>query len=710
MATLRHGRDIARGAARSAVHDIASTRAPAVSSFLPRRLATRLATACALAAVTGCVDRAPVAPTPAAPTPSAVTVAPVSTRPIVITEIMGDPSRVADDRGEYVELFNPNTTAVDIGGWRLASGPVNPPTEGVTFPAGTSIPACGFVVVVRSTDPAQNGGITGGLAMGSIQLGNNANDWLTLKDGTGTLVDTVAFSTRANGVVVPPSTSPTSGASWAVADPMADNTIVAGNANWALTPAGTTYGAGDRGTPGTGNYGAACTPNPGGEVASVTVTPDPLVVVAGQTRQATATPRDAQGTPVQAAVEWRTSDAGVATVSAAGVVTGVATGTTTVIARAPNGVEGRATVQVTAPGEAATITISINTPARVPVGFTKPAFATVRDANGTILSPPPTLTWTSSDEGVARVDALGYVTGTGVGTATIRATAPNGVFGTASITVVAGDAPTTAVYRDHLEFGEPIPDTRSVFRGTVRIERRQFTAGYRELRGGPAWVSWHLNATHFGSAPRCDCFTGEPLLPPGMYRPVDFDYRNGGYDRGHMVQSESRTTTEQENAATFLLSNILPQAAENNQGPWNDFENWLNDRARLDGREIWTIAGGEYEAAPPTLKNEGRVQIPTWTWKVAVILPAGRGIADVTSADAIQVIAVRMPNRIEPGIPGSAVGIRNLPWERFVTSVDAIETATRYDLLTRLPDDIEVLVEARIHGQPALTARLDRTR
>jgi endonuclease G len=171
-----------------------------------------------------------------------------------------------------------------------------------------------------------------------------------------------------------------------------------------------------------------------------------------------------------------------------------------------------------------------------------------------------------------------------------------------------------------------------------------------------------------------------------------------------MVQSESRTTTDQENAATFLLTNILPQAGENNQGPWLGFENYLNDLARNQNREVYIVAGGEYGAVPPTLKNEGKVFVPNWTWKVAVILPAGQGLPFVTSPDLIDVIAIRMPNRVEPGVEGSAVGIRNLPWQNFAVSVDDIEARVKLDLLARLPNAIEDIVEARIFGAPSLVA------
>ncbi|HEV2147976.1 MAG TPA: DNA/RNA non-specific endonuclease [Longimicrobiaceae bacterium] len=348
------------------------------------------------------------------------------------------------------------------------------------------------------------------------------------------------------------------------------------------------------------------------------------------------------------------------------------------------------------PGEVASIFLSINAPAQVPAGYTKPAFPTARDAFGTIISPPPAYTWTSSDPSVARVDELGYITGVSVGTVTIRATAPNGVSGSAGFSVIAADAPTPAVYRNHLEFGIPTDGTP----GDDHLMRKpQFALSYSTVRGGPNWVSWNINATHFGPEDRCNCFTADQSLPDAFYKVVDFDYRNGGYDRGHMVQSFTRTTTEQENAATFLLTNILPQAANNNQGPWGAFENYTNDVVRRQGKEAYVVAGGEYSANPQTLKGEGKVQVPEFTWKVVVFVAGGKGLADVKSLADLEVVAVRMPNDT-----AAARTIRNTPWETFKTTVDDIEARVGYDLLDRLPDAIERIVES---GTRFPTARVD---
>ncbi len=631
---------------------------------------------------------------------------PASTQPLVITELMPDPSAVADAGGEWIEVFNPNNAPVDLNGYRLQSGPGFPATETHTINTSVLVPACGVVVLGRSTDAVVNGGANVAYSYGtSITLNNSNTDWVVLRDAANVLVDSVSYSIRNGGLIQAPGATPSSGASWVVGNPAADNSVIQLNSNWTVTPAGTTFGAGDRGTPGTSSYTCGG-PGPG-PITTVTVSPSNASVQVGATTGLTATARDANGTIVATSFTWSTADATIATVSSTGVVSGVAIGQTTITATAPNGVAGNATVTVTAapqPGVPASITVSINNPARWPVGFTKPAFATVRDGNGAIISPPPPLTWSSSNTAVATVDALGYITGISTGAATIRVEATPTVFATVNVTIIAADAPTTAIYRNHIEFGRPIAIDAANDLDFVAVSRRQFRSAWSAVRGGPTWVSWNLNATQFGSAPRCDCFSTDLGLPSWVTRIVDFDYRNGGYDRGHMVQSESRTTTDQENAATFLLTNILPQAGENNQGPWLGFENYLNDLARNQNREVYIVAGGEYGAVPPTLKNEGKVFVPNWTWKVAVILPAGQGLPFVTSPDLIDVIAIRMPNRVEPGVEGSAVGIRNLPWQNFAVSVDDIEARVKLDLLARLPNAIEDIVEARIFGAPSLVA------
>ena len=84
-----------------------------------------------------------------------------------------------------------------------------------------------------------------------------------------------------------------------------------------------------------------------------------------------------------------------------------------------------------------------------------------------------------------------------------------------------------------------------------------------------------------------------------------------------------------DNAYTYLFDNIVPQAADLNQGPWAKFENFLGDLARFNDREVYIITG--VAGNKGTLKNQGKMVIPTSTWKVAVILPRDQGLADVAT-------------------------------------------------------------------------------
>lgn len=90
----------------------------------------------------------------------------------------------------------------------------------------------------------------------------------------------------------------------------------------------------------------------------------------------------------------------------------------------------------TVPPGAITTVVVLPDSANVAVAGGTQYTATARDANNTIVS--TTFTWSTSNPAVASVDGGGLVTGVAVGTAQIRATAPNGVFDEAKVTVTSG--------------------------------------------------------------------------------------------------------------------------------------------------------------------------------------------------------------------------------------------------------------------------------
>ena len=634
-----------------------------------------------------------------------------STSTVVISQVYGGGGNSgATLRNDFIELFNRSTEALSLAGWSVQYGSTAGVFSNKTDLTG-SIAAGGYLLIQEAAGTGGTVSLPTPDATGTIAMAAGAGKVALVRNTTlmacGSIAVPCSAAQRANiadlvgygsGTTFFEGTGPTA---------TLTNTTAALRKD--LGCADTDVNSADFATGAPAPRNSTITGTPCvevGPVVAVTISPAASTMFLGTPKQFTAVGTDENGRTSPTTFTWTSSDEGV--VKFNNPATGLAStqggqGTITITATAANGVAGSTTVFVTEPGGAFSVTIAVNTPRQAPVGYTKPAFPTVRDAENAVISPPPPLTWSSSDPSIATVDALGYITGVAPGAVTIKATAANGVFGSTSFTVIPADAPTTAIYRNHVEFGTPTDGTPA---DDHLLVRRQSVSSYNKVRGGPNWVSWDINASQFGPAPRCDCFSADQTLPADFYHVVDFDYRNSGYDRGHVVQSESRTTTDQENASTFLLTNILPQGGENNQGPWSKFENYLNDRARGVGespKEIYVIAGGVYAPTPGTLKNEGKVAIPDYTWKVAVILPAGKGLADIQTASDLEVIAVEMPNLTTPGVPASSFGIRNNPWEQYKTTVDAIETRSGYDLLSRLQDPLERIVES---GNPPITASL----
>jgi len=225
-------------------------------------------------------------------------------------------------------------------------------------------------------------------------------------------------------------------------------------------------------------------------VASVIVAPLTASVAVGATTSLQASVRDAQGNVMGGQiVSWSTSNANAANVNSSGIVSGVAAGSATITATS-SGQSGTSNITVTAvpppPPVVTTVTVSPGS-ASIGVGATTPLSATVRDAQGNIMT-GQTVTWSTDNAAVATVSSSGVVTGVAAGSATITATS-SGKTGTSSITVTA-----TPPSGGTLLFQENFEDANLAARGwydntstllstTEHISGSNSSAQYRYLVG-----------------------------------------------------------------------------------------------------------------------------------------------------------------------------------------------------------------------------------
>lgn len=225
------------------------------------------------------------------------------------------------------------------------------------------------------------------------------------------------------------------------------------------------------------------------------------------------------------------------------------------------------------------------------------------------------------------------------------------------------------------------------------LVKSQYVVGYNRDQGKPIWVSWHLGASDLGSAARQDDFRADADLPNGWYQVKQSDYSGYGFDRGHNCPSADRTATVADNSATFLMSNMMPQAPQNNQQTWGNLEDYCRTLVRA-GNELYIVCGsygrgGTGSAGYQTTIASGRVTVPSNCWKVVIVLPTGNNdVSRVTSST--RVIAVNTPN--DNGL--------NSAWGDYRTTVDAIEVASGLDLLSALPVSVQSVVEARADTGP----------
>lgn len=255
-----------------------------------------------------------------------------------------------------------------------------------------------------------------------------------------------------------------------------------------------------------------------------------------------------------------------------------------------------------------------------------------------------------------------------------------------------GSSSTAPSRDDNLALGNPSKASTNDPNNFLLV-KSAYVLSYSRDRGIANWVSWHLSSAWKGDSQRTNSFRPDPTLPSGWFTAKTSDYTNTGFDRGHLCPSDDRDSSPDDNAATFLLTNIVPQAPRHNREVWKYLEEYERQLTQ-NGNEVYVIAGtygtgGTGQNGQATSLANGKLTVPASLWKIIVVLPTGSDDASRVSTDT-RIIAVNIPNTQLAA---------DKPWRAYVTSVDALENLTGYDFLSTVPTSIQRILEARLDAE-----------
>ena len=150
------------------------------------------------------------------------------------------------------------------------------------------------------------------------------------------------------------------------------------------------------------------------------------------------------------------------------------------------------------------------------------------------------------------------------------------------------------------------------------------------------------------------------------------DYRNSGYDRGHMAPAADMKWSKVAMEESFLMTNICPQVKSLNSGIWHRLEQRVREWAARDS-SIIVVCGPIFTPGKPVEQiGEIGVAVPHRFFKALYAPGRNIGIAFIFDNDKVK---------------GEL--------RKYAVTIDSVERETGLDLFYNLPDDIENEVETQ---------------
>lgn len=219
------------------------------------------------------------------------------------------------------------------------------------------------------------------------------------------------------------------------------------------------------------------------------------------------------------------------------------------------------------------------------------------------------------------------------------------------------------------------------------------------------WTCWEFNKannltswkrSNWSSGQKFNGFggNGDPFQPdPDIlvaYRTELSDYKNSGYDRGHMCASADRLNSLTANGQTYYLSNMHPQIHEFNAGVWENMETQVRkwkDNVLAEGGTMYVVRGGTIYDVTINGKPESgvaamirdRVPVPKYFF-MALAVKSAAGIYSGMAFWAEH----------------KADDSKNL--KPYMITINELEARTGYDFFCNVPDLQEEKFEGEINA------------
>ncbi len=234
-----------------------------------------------------------------------------------------------------------------------------------------------------------------------------------------------------------------------------------------------------------------------------------------------------------------------------------------------------------------------------------------------------------------------------------------------------GEASANSVGLKHYDDLEIAKDLNAASRpNSVMKSYEGFTVSFNPDNHTPEWVGWELLGEETdGGSSRYNKFWHDDEIEGCAFTE---DYRNSGYDRGHICPAADQKWSEMAMKECFVMTNIAPQAHDLNAGAWSTLEKKERLWAQRDSALV-IVAGPVYKPEDRERIGETGVRVPSAFFKVLL----------APYVDSPRAIGFLYPNMKSPG---------NM--ENYACTVDEIEQLTGFDFFSNLPDSIENYVES----------------